>query len=217
MKKGKLIVIEGPDGVGKSTQTELLKEHFSNLEKTVKSMHFPTHGEGFYGKLVDQYLNGDFGSLKEIPYHFSSFLFAQNRYENSTKIKEWLNKGNIVILDRYVSSAKAHQGSNIENKEERIKFYNWLDNLEYKLNEIPRPDAVIVLNADYLTIKNTIKNRGNEDIHEKDENHLRKTIQVYKELSKMYDNWYLVKCDYNNKLLNKEIIHQNILKTFINK
>lgn len=210
-KKGKLIVIEGADGVGKSTQSDLLKIYYETLDKTVKSLHFPTHGEGFYGKLVDKYLNGDFGSLKEVPYYFSAFLYAGNRDENSNKIKKWLSDGNVVLLDRYVSSAKAHQGSNIASYEDRIKFYNWLDRLEYELNEIPKPDGVIVLDADYSTIRESIDNRGRADIHETDENHIKKAIDVYRELSSMYSNWYLLKCDQDGKLKPKNEIHNNIL------
>lgn len=210
-KKGKLIIIEGVDGVGKSTQSDLLKTYYETLDKTVKSFHFPTHGEGFYGKLVDSYLNGDFGNLKEVPYYFSAFLFAGNRNENSSKIKKWLADGNIVLLDRYVSSAKAHQGSNISCYEDRIKFYNWLDRLEYELNEIPMPDSVIVLDADYSTVRESIDNRGRVDIHETDENHIKTAIDVYRELSSMYSNWYLLKCDENGKLRAKDEIHQDIL------
>lgn len=209
---GKLIVIEGVDGIGKSTQMQLLKTYFESLGKEVKGLHFPTHGEGFFGKLVDDYLQGKFGTFDEVPYKFSGFLYAGNRTEKSDLIKSWLSSGNIVLLDRYVSSAKAHQGAAMDSFDKRTEFYDWLDGLEYNLNKIPKPDLVIVLDADYSIVENSVKNRGREDIHEKDVSHLRKAMDVYRELCSRYDNWKLLKCDVDGKLKSREEIHSEIKK-----
>ena len=210
---GKLIVMEGVDGVGKTTQFNALKKYFEELGYTVRGLHFPTHGTGFYGNLVDDYLNGKFGKLSEIPPRFSAYLYAGNRYENSDVIRSWLDEGNIVLLDRYVSSAMAHQGSNISDKKLRLEFYDWLERLEFDLNKIPKPDRVIVLDADIETIKKSIHNRGNQDIHESDPDHLRKTIGVYRELAELYgDYWKMIKCDVPAvfNLRNKEEIAKDV-------
>ena len=210
---GKLVVIEGVDGVGKSTQYDLLKSRLEGLGYTVKGLHFPTHGVGYFGKLVDDYLSGKFGSVKEVPPKFSGFLYAGNREENSATIRSWLESGNIVLLDRYVSSAMAHQGSSIPDKKDRIKFYSWLERLEYDLNEIPKPDMVIVLNADLETIKRSIHDRGRQDIHESDPDHLRKAIDVYRELSDLFnDYWKIIRCDHSGALRKKEEIAEDVFR-----
>lgn len=215
---GKLIVIEGVDGVGKSTQYDFLKTRLENLGYTVKGLHFPTHGVGYFGKLVDKYLAGDFGKLSEVPPKFSGFLYAENREENSDKIRSWLDSGNIVLLDRYVSSAMAHQGSNISEKGERIKFYSWLERLEYDLNEIPKPDMVIVLDADLETIKRSVHDRGRQDIHESDPNHLRKAIDVYRELSELFsDYWKIIKCDSAGVLRGRNEISDDVFRALNDK
>ncbi|MBN2881548.1 deoxynucleoside kinase [Candidatus Woesearchaeota archaeon] len=207
---GKLIVIEGVDGIGKSTQLQLLRQYFEGLEKKVQSLHFPTHGEGFYGNLVDDYLQGKFGNLSQVPYKFSAFLYSGNRDEKASLIQSWLDDDNVVLLDRYVSSALAHQGSNIESFEERKEFYRWLDTLEFDLNKIPRPDLVLVLDADYSVVEKSVEHRGREDIHEKDNSHLMRAMNVYRELSGLYNNWHLLKCDSNGSLRPREAIHEDI-------
>lgn len=215
---GKLIVIEGVDGVGKSTQYDLLKNRIESLGYTVKGLHFPTHGVGYFGKLVDEYLAGKFGKFSEVPPKFSGFLYAENREENSEKIRSWLNSGNIVLLDRYVSSAMAHQGSSIAEKKDRIKFYSWLERLEYDLNEIPKPDMVIVLDADLETIHKSVTDRGRQDIHESDSNHLKKAIDIYRELSDMFsDYWKIIKCDSSGALKSREVISEDVFRALNDK
>jgi dTMP kinase len=208
--QGKLFVIDGPDGIGKSTQLNLLKEYFDHHGVPYESMHFPTHGEGYYGCLVDEYLGGKFGSFNEVDPTHSAFLYAMNRKENSKKIKSWLDSGKAVILDRYVSSAMAHQAAGYKTKEERSDFYTWLFSLEFDTNKIPKPDKVIIFESDLDTILLSVKERGRSDIHEKDSDHLRKALNVYREIALKF-NYDLIKVDYNGSFRSRESIHSDVL------
>lgn len=142
MPKGKLIVIEGTDGSGKRTQTDLLYKNL--LKRRVKAafLDIPVY-ESFTGELVARYLRNEFGRIN--PY-LASTLFAVNRFQVKEKIDGWLKEGRIVIMNRYVSSNQTHQAANLR-PQERAKFKKWVAKLEYEIFKMPRPDLVLFLNV----------------------------------------------------------------------
>ncbi len=116
LKKGKLIAFEGLDASGKTTQVNILKERLSKEGKSVETFKFPTNNT-YYGKLLIRYLNGEFGKVEEVSPYLAGVLYALDRLEIRDKINNDLNKGNIVLLDRYVASNKAHMGAKIKDSD----------------------------------------------------------------------------------------------------
>ena len=131
------------------------------------------------------------------------------------KIEEYLDKDYYVLLDRYVTSNLAHQGSKIKDKDERFNMYQWIDKLEYWLLGLPKPDQTIFLHVPYLYSLELRKNREFYDEHEKSIEHLKRAEEAYVELSELY-NWRKVECVLNNSIRSIEDINDEIIQ-IINK
>ena len=142
--QGKFIIIDGTDGSGKATQTKLLVERLKNEKHQVEMIDFPQYGQKSAG-LVEEYLNGKYGSAQEVGPYRASIFYACDRYAASGQIKKWLTDGKIIICNRYVSSNMGHQAGKIADLKERDKFLEWLFELEYNLFGIPKPDVNILL------------------------------------------------------------------------
>jgi len=209
--QGKLVVIDGIDGSGKSTQRELLRLELELNGFETESIHFPRHGEPT-AYFVDKYLKGKYGDVN--PYAASVF-YAVDRFDASAQIKKWLKAGKIVLSDRYVTANAGHQGCKILDTEERMKFFKWLDNLEYGIMGLPKPDLNIILNIPYLTAHRLLENRKSEEniidnIHEKSLTHLRLAQQVYIQIGKMFPNTKIVECVEGKNILSPQEIHNKV-------
>ena len=198
--RGKLIVIEGTDCSGKNTQAKLVSKELESLGYKSVCLSFPMYDTPT-GKIVGGALLGrkdvgkclfPEGTVKVDP-KISCLYYAADRKYNFPKVEKYLNDGYYVILDRYVSSNMAHQGSKIDDNTERFNFFRWIDKLEYWLLELPKPDITIYLHVPFRFTKELMKNRPDLDQVEKDEDHLIKSEQVYIELSELY-NWNIVNC-----------------------
>jgi len=212
-KRGKLIVIEGTDGSGKTTQSKLLVEELEKQGHSVKTIDFPQYGKPS-SKNVEDYLAGKLGTAEEVgPYNASKF-FAEDRKEAGPKIEEWLEQGNIVIANRYQESNKGHQAGKIKDPEERNKFIKWVDDLEYNQNKIPRSDIVVFLHvpAD-IAQRLAIARGGRKDIHEEDIDHLKDAEKVYLEIAEK-ENWIMIECAKDDDIMPieeiKEILWEKI-------
>jgi dTMP kinase len=193
------IAIEGGDGSGKATQTELYSTYAVNvLKRDVLKLSFPRYGEdsAYY---VERYLNGDYGASNDVPAELGSLPYAIDRFAASKEIREFLEKPNsLIISDRYVASNLAHQGVKLTDPEERKKFYERTMKTEYEVLGIPRPSKNIVLlmpshymqaNVDKKSARSytTMK----RDIHEADADHLEKAKANYSELCDLYPNEFI--------------------------
>lgn len=216
-EKGKLIVVEGAcDGIGKSTQYDLLREHLQQDGHEVVSHHFPSYNTP-QGKPVEKYLAGDFGKPSELSPYFVNTLYAMDR---AITWKEILEKeyqaGKIILLDRYTTSSLIYQSSVIEDLEERKKFIDYVCDYEYSKLGIQKPDKVIFLHApfDLVTeMRNARKsNEGLEnDIHERDIEFMKR---VYKNAMFMseYLGWDRIDCVDGDSMDTIENIHQKVYK-----
>ncbi len=142
--KGKIFVIEGPDGSGKKTQATLLKEYLVSRGIQTELISFPQYGKKSAGP-VEEYLNGTYGDAKDLNPYASAVIFAIDRFDASYKIRSLLENGTIVILDRYTDSNAAHQGGKFQDLDKREKFLEWLYTLEYTIFDLPKPDQTIIL------------------------------------------------------------------------
>lgn len=190
----KIILIEGTDCSGKETQTKKVIERLN--DEDIKSIYFscPNYNSPT-GKIVGgPYLGKPTISecvfpegAANVPAKVASLYFAADRKYNIDIVKEYLNNGFNVFLDRYVVSNMAHQGGKIEDEVERKKLYKWLEDLEYGLLELPRPDFTIFLHMPYKY--SLILKSGREealDEHERSETHLINAEKAYLELSELY-------------------------------
>src|SRR4029077_7253408 len=142
-ERGKLIAVEGIDGSGKQTQVRLLARELESRGHQVLSTGFP-HYDSWFGKMVGQFLNGDFGPLDSVDPHFTALLYAGDRFEANPRLEAALNEGKIVLIDRYIGSNLAHQTARV-GPEKRAGFRKWIEHLEYGIYDLPREDLILYL------------------------------------------------------------------------
>ncbi len=214
--KGKLIVLDGTDGSGKATQTKLLCERLREDGRAVETVDFPRYGEKSAG-LVEEYLNLRFGDPKKVGPYRASIFYACDRYAASFEIRRMLEDGSIVIANRYVSSNMGHQAGKIRSKKERDKFLKWLEELEYGLFKIPRPDKTILLYMPPDMGQQLVDRKGHRDYvgcnrrdaHESDLQHLKDAARAYLYVAKKF-RWEVIDCAPKRKLRNIEDISEEV-------
>lgn len=218
MQKGKFIVIDGTDGSGKATQTELLAKRLKKEGYSVKVFDFPQYGQKSAG-LVEEYLNGKYGDAKAVGPERASIFYAVDRYDASFKIRKFLEQGKVVISNRYVTANMGHQGGKITDPKKRKKFFNWLYELEYGIFEIPKPDINVILHVDAAVAQKLVDCKGarcytkkKRDLHEKDLKHLRDAEKVYLEIAKTMPNFKLISCTQNKEIMERGVISDIVWK-----
>ena len=218
---GKLIIIEGTDGSGKQTQTELLYKKLKKIkgEDKVKKISFPNY-ESRASEPVKMYLAGEFGKTAEsVNAYAASVLYSVDRFASfKTEWEEFYNNGGIVISDRYTISNMIHQVPKILDKAEREKYLDWLIDLEWRKIGIPKPDVVFFLDIPFEFSQKLMQDRENKitgekekDIHEKDKNYLRNAYETAKQLSLKY-GWNVISCVSEDKLRTIKDINDEMLK-----
>jgi dTMP kinase len=225
MKKGKLIVIDGIDGSGKGTQTELLVKALRAEKIKVKVISFPEYSGNFFGGFIGHCLKEQYFNFVKVHPKIASVLFAADRFEAKDKIEKWLRQGFIVIADRYVSANQIHQGGKITNIKKRQEFIEWLDEMEYKVFKIPKPNIVFYLDLPLKVALKLIKERDlikkrnylghKKDVHEKDVNFLKNSYKAAQWLSKNQKNWITIDCVKNGMIDSRENIHKKIYYAII--
>ena len=214
MTKGLFIMLEGTDGSGKSVQTELLVAKLKQEGKAVEQISFPQYGQPS-AFLVEEYLNGKFGTAKEVGPYRASILYAVDRFAGANQIRQWLNEGKIVIANRYVASNLGHQGGKISDPEERRKYFDWDYNLEYNILGIPKPDLNLILHVTPAISQQLVDKKGDReylkgkkrDIHEDDLKHLADAEQSYLYIAKIYPEFKIIECVKNDQILPIDEIH----------
>lgn len=212
-------MIEGTDGSGKGTQSELLINHLRADGRAVELISFPRYGERS-AVMVEDYLNGKFGTAAEVGPYRASIFYAIDRYAAAPQIKQWLDEGKIVIANRYVGSNLAHQGGKIADPSKREKFFAWIYELEYTIFGIPKPDINIILHVSpeiSQTLVDKKSSTGREylhgkkrDIHEDDISHLRAAEASYMALAKLFPDFSVIECVTHDAILPIETIHTKI-------
>ncbi|MFA6005018.1 MAG: hypothetical protein WC775_00850 [Patescibacteria group bacterium] len=218
---GKLIVIDGGDGSGKATQTELLAKYLDNQKVVHRVYDFPQYYSSFHGAIVGRLLSGEFGTLNTISPYLASLAYALDRASVKTEMRDFLKKGGVIISNRYATSNMGHQAGRIPNPLERQKFLKWVYELEYKIHKIPVEDIVIYLYVPWqigleLTKQKSARSytKGMKlDIHESDIQFRINSEEMFLSLCKTKKHWVKIDCIKNGKMLSKEDIHQKILLT----
>jgi dTMP kinase len=213
---GSFFVLDGTDGTGKTTQIKLLERRLLKAGYKVKIADFPQYNTKSAG-LVEEYLSGKYGELNNVNPYTASIFYAVDRFDASFKIKKWIKDGFVVLANRYVTANLAHQGSKLATPLERKAFFDWVENLEYKILRIPRPDKTIILRMP-AQVAQTLSNKRQRvdwtgkvrDIHEENLNHLSASEKVFLELNETRNNFSLINCYENNSLLDINTINNQI-------
>ena len=191
---GKLIIIEGTDGSGKQTQTELIYNKLTlllGIEK-IKKLSSPNY-ESKSSEPVKMYLSGEFGkNVEDVNAYAASILYSVDRFASfKTEWENFYNGGGVIISDRYTTSNMIHQASKIRDDSEREKYLKWLIDLEWNKIAIPKPDLVLFLDVPFEVSQRLIEERKNKitgdnkkDIHENNTEYLKNSYNIAKNLSK---------------------------------
>ena len=213
---GKLIVIEGLDGSGKSTQAELLPARLKEMGIDSRLVSFPDYGDPS-STLVRMYLGGEFGGSPDSVNAFAASLFyAVDRYASYRRHwEDYYSNGGVVISGRYVESNAYHQMAKLPESEWE-SYLEWLYDTEYEKTRIPRPDLVIFLDmpadvADALMISRYSGDESKKDIHEKDRRYLENCRRAANFAAEKC-GWKIINCADGGKPRTVEDISVDIMK-----
>ena len=216
---GKLIVIEGLDGSGKSTQLAALEERLQKLGKPIRTVSFPDY-ESDSSALVKMYLSGRFGERPDDVNAFAASVFyTVDRYASyKTDWGRHYENGGTVLSGRYTTSNAVHQTSKLP-QEQWEAYLDWLYDFEYHKIGIPQPDRVIFLDMPIEVSQELLKKRyeqsgGGKDIHERDVEYLKQCRKAALFAAKRWD-WEIIPCAENGQALPVKDISDRVLRSVL--
>lgn len=213
---GKLIVIEGTDGSGKSTQFKALTQRLRREGQEFKTLVFPQYSEPS-SALIRMYLGGEFGTKpSDVNAYAASAFYAVDRYASYKKDwGTWFEEGGLIVSDRYTTSNAVHQTSK-EPKEKQGEFLKWLYEFEYDKLGLPRPDLTIYLDVPTAFTERLMRLREAEtnthaDIHEQDMTYLATCRETGRTAARFY-GWHIIECVKDGTMRSIEDIHEEIYR-----
>ncbi|HIZ85285.1 MAG TPA: dTMP kinase [Candidatus Coprenecus stercoravium] len=217
-----LIVIEGLDGSGKSTQVARVSEYLKLRNGSEPEyLHFPRFDAPVVGDMIARFLRGEFGRIDQVHPMIAALLFAEDRRDASGEIRKWLDEGRTVLLDRYVYSNIAFQCAKIDDADRSLELQKWILDTEYGIYGIPRPDLNIFLDVpvsfveDRLTHSREGSDReylhGGQDIHEADMSFQKRVREVYLRLCGVDPGFMRIDCsDDRGRMLPEDKVFDKI-------
>jgi len=166
MNEAKLIVLEGLDGSGKSTQIDLIKKYFEEKNLKYEYLHFPMYGNNEASKCIASYLKGEFGNINEVDPVFVANIYAMDRFLYLPTLQKQLLENDVVLLDRYVFSNMAFQGAKYLSETQAQIMRDWINEFEFGFLELPYPDLNIFFDVPLESIKKRLNIRAEEDTRE---------------------------------------------------
>lgn len=198
------IVLEGLDGAGKSTQITKLRDMFRAQGVESEYLHFPRFDAPIYGELIARFLRGDLGSVESVNPYLVALLYAGDRADAATTIRQWLGEGKVVIVDRYVYSNIGYQCAKIADSTERNRLREWILHTEFEEFGIPKPNLSLFLDVPFAFTERKLSEvregedreylQGGKDIHEASLDLQRRVREVYLESATMDDELKVVNC-----------------------
>ena len=217
-----LIVMEGLDGAGKSTQVKKFKAYLEQRCPDLEYIHFPRYDAPVYGSLIGRYLRGDFGELDQVHPQLVALLFAEDRHGAARSIRDTLERGGTVLLDRYVYSNIAYQCAKLPSDSEAEELRRWIFDTEYGDFSLPRPDLNIFLDVPIGFVERNLTasrdgddNRdylaGASDIHESDISFQKRVREMYVRQSRLDPSFVRIDCsDDRGAMLPADVIFEKI-------
>jgi dTMP kinase len=200
----RFLVIEGLDGSGKSTQLKLLREYLEKNAVPYRYLHFPRLEEGVYGDLIARFLRGEMGANDQVDPYLVALIFAGDRADAASQIRQWMDEGKLVIVDRYVYSNIAFQCAKLAGRKEQLKLRDWILEFEFGYNKLPRPDLNLYLNVPFEFTRKQLKLaregddrsylKGERDIHEENLDFQERVRQVYLSLQEHVNDLEIIDC-----------------------
>jgi len=213
---GKLIVLEGTDGSGKSTQFRLMSQRLSEENREFRHLVFPRYDQES-SALIRMYLGGEFGTKpSDVNAYAASAFYAVDRYASYKQDwGPWYEGGGLVLSDRYTTSNAVHQASK-ESDETRGAYLKWLYEFEYEKLGLPCPDLVIYLDVPTDFTEKLMRHREQDtgtqaDIHEKDLEYLATCRRVGRAAADFY-GWTVIECVRDGKMRSIDDIHEEIYR-----
>ena len=216
-----LVVLEGLDGAGKSTQVKMLRTYLEDVFGSLDYIHFPRYDAPVYGELISRFLRGDFGSNETVHPQLVALLFAEDRHGAAPEMKRTLNSGGHVLLDRYVYSNIAYQCAKLSDPEEAADLREWIFNTEYGSFDLPVPDLNIFLDVPIGFVEAKLKSQrggadreyldGSQDIHEADMGFQKRVRDIYRQQCEKDPKFIRIDCsDENGQMLPPSAIFAKI-------
>ncbi|MBR6883720.1 MAG: thymidylate kinase [Bacteroidales bacterium] len=216
-----LIVLEGLDGAGKSTQVKRLKEYLTERCGALEYIHFPRYDAPVYGDLIGRFLKGEFGSIDAVHPQLVALLFAEDRHGAAPAMRAALDAGKVVLLDRYVYSNIAYQCAKLPAGAERIRLRNWIFNTEYGEFDLPEPDLNLFLDVPIGFVEKSLAQHregtdrdylhGSQDIHEADIRFQQAVREMYRAEAARDTHFLRIDCgDAEGRMLSPEAIFDKV-------
>lgn len=207
-----LVVLEGLDGAGKSTQVKKLRTYLESLFGNLEYIHFPRYEAPVYGGLISAFLRGDFGNNESVHPQLVALLFAEDRHGAAPSIKRHLENGGTVLLDRYVYSNIAYQCAKLGDEEKAESLRDWIFDTEYGEFGLPVPDLNIFLDVPIGFVESKLKSQrggtdreyleGAQDIHEADIKFQIRVRDMYRKQCELDPKFIRIDCsDENGEML----------------
>jgi dTMP kinase len=199
--KGRIITIEGIDGVGKSTQSQLLVERLRSQGYSVVSFDFPEYEQSPFGNILRRFLSGEFGDPIAMDPFATALLFAGDRYHARAAILEARQNNDFLVINRYVPSNLAYGCAKLalqQRLSERSRLIAYTEQLEYEMLGLPRPDLVVFLDAEPSKTEAQLHTRYYEtgidrkDAYERSLDLQNLAVQQYRYLSLELPKWITV-------------------------
>lgn len=202
MSKNKLIVLEGLDGSGKSTQTQLVKEYLEANNFPYSYFHFPMYGHNQFSDMISRFLRGEFGNINEVDPYFVASIYAMDQWKFKPELEKALETGH-VLLDRYVFSNVAYQGAKSQTPPFEETMRKWICDFSFNFLKMPYPDLTIFFDVPIIFIEERLKEKrlgedrryldGKSDIHEMDIAYQSKVRDNYLDLMG-YQGYKIIEC-----------------------
>jgi dTMP kinase len=199
-----LVVLEGLDGAGKSTQVKRLAEYLRSRFGNLEYIHFPRYDAPVYGELISNFLKGDFGEIDKVHPQLVALLFAEDRHGAAPAIRQFLADGSVVLLDRYVYSNVAYQCAKMPSRGKAEYLREWILNTEYGRFDLPRPDLNIFLDVPISFVESSLHGnrkgddrsylQGRQDIHEASIEFQKRVREIYLRQASLDKDFLIIDC-----------------------
>ncbi|MBP5373319.1 MAG: dTMP kinase [Bacteroidales bacterium] len=216
-----LVVLEGLDGAGKSTQVKRLQKYLAARTGALEYIHFPRYDAPVYGSLISRFLQGAFGAIESVHPQLVALLFAEDRHGAGPSIRQALDEGKTVLLDRYVYSNIAYQCAKLSSKEEQEQLRDWIFRTEYGDFCLPRPDLNLFLDVPIGFVKENLQGQrqgddrsyleGASDIHEANIGFQEKVRELYLRECERDNDFLRIDCSgADGKMLDPDSIFEKV-------